>query len=94
MSVKIMCEHCSWERQLLCKVVKILMQFTAVLEVLEGIERDCQFQQAGMTTHTAKTTMAFLQDFFSGYIVRHGFHHRGSQTSCHLDFLPWTFLKQ
>jgi len=32
------------------------MQFATVLR---GIEQDCNFWQAGMTTHTAKTTVAF-----------------------------------
>jgi len=45
---------------------------TQLIAVLEENEWDCWFQQDGVTTHTAKTTKAFLQDLFSDCIVGYG----------------------
>jgi hypothetical protein len=44
----------------------LLAQFIVLLETNE---RGCWFQQDGATFHTAKTTIAFLQDFY-GYCCR------------------------
>jgi hypothetical protein len=46
--------------------------FTQLIALLEENEQDCWYQQDGVTFHTAKTTTAFLQDFFGDHIVRRG----------------------
>jgi hypothetical protein len=45
---------------------------TQLIAVLEENVWDSWFQQDEVTTHTAKTIKAFLQDLFSDRIVGHG----------------------
>ncbi len=42
------------------------MQF---ISLLESDERDCIFQQNGVTAHTAQETIAFLKDFIGDCLI-------------------------
>ncbi len=39
------------------------------ISLLEPDERDCIFQQDGVTAHTAQETIAFLKDFFGDHLI-------------------------
>ena len=69
--------------------------FTECFAVLEKNERDCWFQQAGATAHTAKTTSAFLHYFFcDGFVGRRLCLTRFPDIMPDEFFFLWGFLKE
>ena len=71
-----------------------IIQIFLLSLLLEENKWDCWFQQFEVTTHTVKTTAAFLWDFFSDHIVGHGLWPPWSPDLMQPDFFLWRFLKE
>jgi len=66
---------------------------TMFIALLEPDERDCWFQQDNARPHTARTTKAFLKEFFDDRLISDGLWPPRSTDLSPLDFFLWGYIK-